>query len=514
MSKGLRKGLIALLLIAAAVYVGAKLYARSQADAALSEASYALRDVVRLSYEGFSAGLDGTLTIHELTLRPAKGSGELFIRRLDVSAGSLPAALSVRRHLSAGRLPAALTLTAEDVRLNLDSPLYRRLAEWSGGFVVGTPVDHLACGEASATNAAVLEAMGYSYISAHVDARWRRGRDDRAALVSARIEAEDIARIDAEGVVRSPDDALNLETLRTGAVNLGDVDLRYRDKGYFDARNYYCAAQRDSDVDDFLAAHRAAVAEYLGQHGAVPTQAALDAYLRLIGSPGNELHIGLSPTEPVLLNELPGLDPQQLTQRLHPTWAVNGDGVETVVARWVAPSSETVRPDTGNGQNGQARYYAADPAMLDQLAGSFARIVTYDGTTHKGIIEEASGSRLTMQRRFQGGDMSFGVALGDIETVEIYRREPLPPELQPKPEPEEETATVIVSPEAEDAGPSAPQAGAKAPTETTESTPREDAERAGAMTAPDLDELEPRPASEPAEKDESDKPPASGESDP
>lgn len=520
MSKGLRKGLIAVLLIAAAVYVGAKLYVRSQADAALSEAKYALRDLVKLSYEGYSAGLDGSLTLSDLTIRPSEGQGELFVRRLTLKAESLPAALGVRRHLNAGRIPSNLTLQAEDIRLNFDSPLYRRLRQATGGFLVGTPIDHLACGEVSETDAAALEAMGYSYVSANAQARLDRGRDERAALVTVRIEAEDLAEVSGEAVLRTKDDTLNLEALRTGVVGLADADLRYRDRGYFDARNYYCAAQRDSDVEAFLAAHRQAVARYLREHGAVPTEAFLDAYLRLISSPGNELQIAVSPEQPVPARDLAGMGPEQLAQVLQPAWAVNGNAVGELIARWVAPSGDALRPEAGNAETAQARYFPADPTMLDQLVGSFARIVTYDGTTHKGVIQEATGSRITMQRRFQGGDMSFGIATGDVESAEIYRRQPLPASLRPKPESEEQTETIVVSPETESAPEAPPENGAGQAADGQDATPeggtspKEDAESSGAMTSPDLDDLEPGTPDEPAGGENPAQPTQNGASDP
>ncbi|MBA1146028.1 hypothetical protein H0Z60_03040 [Ectothiorhodospiraceae bacterium WFHF3C12] len=453
MSKGLRRGLIAVLVIAAVAYVGAKLYVRSQADMALREAAFALRDSLKFSYEGFSAGLDGSLTLEDLSIRPIATEGEIFIRRLTIAAGSLPDALSVRRHLDAGRLPEALTLNAEDLRLNFDSRLYRSLQDWSGGFMVGTPLDHLACGEADTLDTAALEAMGYAYLGANARLNFNRGRDQRAALITAEINAEDIARVRGEAVLRVTDGTLDVAALRTGSVGLADADLRYRDEGYFEARNYYCAAQLDSDVETFLAGHRSAVADYLRRHGAVPSEAFLQAYGRLIGSAGNEFHLALSPGQPVLLRDMTGMTPQALSQAMAPSWAVNGEAVETLIARWVTPSERAPRPGTGTEQSAPAQYFAADPGKLNQLVGSFARLTTYDGTTHQGVIQEASGSRITMQRRFQGGDMSFGVSMGDIKTAEIYRREPLPVALRPQPEapPDEETTTVVVPPDSEPA---------------------------------------------------------------
>lgn len=470
MSKGLRKAAIAALIVAIVVYAGAKLYVRSEADAALREAEYALGDLVNLDYEGFSAGLDGSLTLQELTIRPVGVQGEMFIKQLTLAADSLPAALSARRHVAAGRLPDSLSVSFSDLRLNFDSALYRRLNTLSGGFLVGTPLDHLACGEQDRIGAEALSDMGFSYLGANGHAELTRGRDERAALLTVDLQATDIAHVRGEAIVRSPTETLTLEALVDGSALLADTDLRYRDDGYFDARNYYCAAQRDSDVDAFLQAHKEAVDAYLRRHGAVLSDALINGYMRLSDSPGNEVHIAIKPEQPPTLAQLSGMGARALVETLDPRVAVNGEAVEDVAIRWIEPQRSVAETAEGDSQSRSARFYAADPAALPELVGSYARLVTYDGTSYEGLISETAGSRVTLQRRFQGGEMSFGVAVGNIRSAEIYRRSPLPAAMQPQPEPatgEEATETVVVepAPRTDD-----PEAGSKAPQSSPDGT--------------------------------------------
>jgi hypothetical protein len=451
MSKGLRKTVIVVLLLAAAVYIGAKLYVRSEADTALREAAYALREVIRLDYESFSAGLDGSLTLHNLNVRPAEGRGELFMRSLTLTADSLPAALGIRSALAAGGLAGALAVSATDVRLSFDSPRYRRLNAWSGGLFIGTPLDHLGCGELQDIDAEALEDMGYPHFGANARLDFRRGRDERAALVSIEITAEDIARVRGEAVLRNPEATLSVADLRTGRVSVADVDLRYRDDGYFDSRNYFCAAQRDSDVAGFLDAHMKSVPGYLRSRGVVAGDPLLDAYRRLIASPGNELHLALAPEKPLVLRALEEMDADALTEALNPGLAINGDPVEDLALRWVEPDANVAGVERDDESSGPPRFHPADPGMLHRLVGSYARLITYKNTAYEGVISEAKDRRVKMQRQFKTGDMSFDLAVDNIKSAEIYRRQPLPAELQPKPEEEAGTPTVVTDEVAEPA---------------------------------------------------------------
>lgn len=440
MSKSLRRTIVAVTVIAVLAYLGAKLYIHRQAEVALRELSYAMRDVAHLEYGDLDTGLDGTLTLQDVTLRPAQIQGEVFASSLTVDAGGLDALFQVRRQLADGRLPGSLTARIKGLRLNFNSALFRRLQDWTGGLLMGSPLDALACGGITHLGATEYSDMGYPYLDADARIKLNRGRDQRAALVSWDVDTTDVAHIRGEAVLRSVTPPLTLAAVGAMQLKLGSLDLDYQDQGYFDARNYYCAAQRNDTVPVFLDDHIKAVSRFLRDHGAVPSDPLLNAYRRLISSPGNEVHLALHPDSPAPLAKLPDMDRTQLVTALAPTVAINGRALKDASFKWVEPAAEVAQHAEGKQGPRRARYYPADPDALVELVGSFARVTTFDGTVHEGLIQEADGSRITMQRRFQGGDMRFGVDRADIKSVAVYRQNPLPPALRPHPQSDEAPA--------------------------------------------------------------------------
>jgi len=454
MKKSLRRTLIALAVIAALAYLGAKLYVHRRADLALRELSYAMRDVARVDYKDLDTGLDGTLTLEQVTLHPVRIQGEMYVQSLTLDAGGLDDLFQARHLLEEGQLPRSLVLRLQGLRLNFNSALFRRLQEWTGSMLVGTPLDALACGGVDHLGANEYSDMGYPYLAADAHLKLSRGRDQQAVLLSWDVNTADIARIRGEAVLRATEPPLTLGTVDDLRLNLGSMDLRYQDQGYFDARNYYCAAQRNDAVPAFLDDHMRAVAKYLRDRGAVPSPALLAGYRRLISAPGNEIHLALRPASPVPLTKLPDMTGERIMAALAPGVAVNGQALADTSIEWVEPVPQVAAKHEQAQTPHKARYYPADPSAVGELVGSFARITTFDGDVHEGLIQEAGGARVTLQRRYQGGDMSYGVDRADIKSLAVYRQTPLPAPLRPKPEKEAGTSDADTAANPQQAQPS------------------------------------------------------------
>ncbi|PWG61581.1 hypothetical protein [Sediminicurvatus halobius] len=426
MLRFLGRFLIALLLVAAVTFAGVRGWLWYEAQRGMEQLAALAEPWAALEWEGVDTSVDGRVEVSGLTVTPRGVNDGLYVEQLTLRADGVRDLHTLSRRLSTGDLPAALTLSARGASLNVGDALYRRLNARAGGRLWGTPVDGLACAGVEDIRTTVFRTLDERYLEGDVELRLRLHRPSArlAMLLDVSLPEYGASTVDA-GLQLSPQPLAEGGELALGDLTpvLSGLRVRYTDLGFNEARNYTCAARRDSDVDAFLDAHVAAVAARLGLEGGEA-----QARYREFAHHGGDLQLDLTPQAAVPVADLPALPPPELTALFRGRASLNGRDVDLPVTAWLAPppgddGGATAAADGETARTPAPLRFQSVPAeTLAEHVGRRARLSTYRGTRHEGVISAADDDDVTLENPLRGGVMRFTVELGEVRAAEVLRR--------------------------------------------------------------------------------------------
>lgn len=428
MLRFLGRFLITLLLAAVLVFAAARGWLWYEAQRGMERLAELARPWAELDWEGVDNGVAGSVEITGLTLSPRGLEDSVYVEQLVLRADGARDLHSLTRRLDGGDLPDALTVSAQDVTLNVGDALYQRLNRIAGGRLWGTPVDGLACGDVADVRTVVLEALDERFLEADVELRLRLHRPSArlAVLLDATVPELGASTVDASlelGAGALPADGRIDPAALT--PTLSALRLRYTDLGFNEARNYTCAARRDEDVEAFVDAHVAAVAAHLGLGGGHgPGGEALARY-REYAVHGGDLQLDLTPQAGVPLADLPGLPASELAALFRGRASLNGRALDLPPAAWLTPAAEPAPADEAEAAAAAStprRFRAVEPQALAEHVGRRARLSTYRGARHEGVISAADAGDVTLENPLRGGVMRFTVEIGEVRSAEVLLR--------------------------------------------------------------------------------------------
>lgn len=423
MLRFLGRFLVALLLVAALAFAGVRGWLWYEAQRGMARLAELAAPWAELDWEGVDSGVDGSIEVTGLTIEPRGLEDALYVEGLTLRADGVRDLHSLTRRLADGDLPDALTLSARDVALTIGDPLYRNVNAAAGGRLWGTPVDALACGDVTDARTAVFEALDQRFLEGDLDLRLRLHRPSArlAVLLDAQLPELGASTVDASLQLAS--DVLPAEggiALRRLTPVLSALRVRYTDLGFNEARNYTCAARRDVDVADFLSDHVVAVAARLGLEGE-EERARYGAYARH----GGDLELDLTPQAAVPLRDLLRLPSDELAALFAGRSSLNGRPLQLPVNAWLqapADGGEGAPAETAEGAPVPPRFRSVPADALAEHVGRRARVSTYRGARHEGVISAADGDDVTLENPLRGGVMRFTVELGEVRSAEVLLR--------------------------------------------------------------------------------------------
>lgn len=423
-------GRIMLVALAAGLagYGLAKLYIWFQARHGVEELARLAAPYANLEWDSVSAGLDGQMQIHGLTIQPRMLNDAISIKSLTIRAPVQLGPEELMHRLVTGELSDSLWIHAKGLTIRADGPLFQRLRQITGGYLWRTPLAALGCEGIKKLDRAILAQPDGDLLQANVKLRLRMRGAARQLALRVDVDLPKLAATTLEATMDIGRLVLFLKdptALTKLPLKLTSLRIRHTDRGFNASRNLLCASAHDIPVTTFLDRHLAAVRAIYHERKPAPSEALFTQY-RDFAAHGGDILLELNFDKPIALAELHRMDQQQLFTRTQFALAINGVRIHSPAEAWYPWIShdrfpavqETAATDSFTKP---PRFHDVSLADLNHHLGERARVITKDGSHHKGILKRVDASAVILQWELSGGYMRFSIAADKIREAQIYR---------------------------------------------------------------------------------------------
>lgn len=419
--------IIVVLAAGLAGYGLARLYIWSQARHGVEELARLAAPYVNLGWDGVSAGLDGQLQIQGLTIQPRTLDDTISIQNLTIKAPAHLKPAELMRRLATGELSDSLRIDARDLTVRTDGALFQRLSQITGGYLWRTPLAALGCESTERLDRAILAQPSGDRVRANVALRLRMHGPARRLILFLDIDLPELAATTLEATMALGRPVLALmepATLATLPFSLTNLRIRHTDRGFNTDRNLLCASEQNIPITVFLDRHLAAIRAIYHKRKPAPSEALFTQY-RDFAAHGGDVLIDLNFSQPMTPVELYRMDKAQLLTHAQFALAINGVPIQSPAEAWypwVSRNRPPAAQETATASSLPAPSFHDIPvADLIHHLGERARIITRDGSHHKGILERIDADAVTLRWKLSGGYMRFSIAADKVKEAQIYR---------------------------------------------------------------------------------------------
>lgn len=387
--------------------------------------------LVEVRYGGIHTSLTGSAGLDDITLRAAMTGDEFHIRALRVEAPNLLFFLAGSRQLDAGRIPRTLGLELQGVEIDLESEIFRLLAQMQQqtqqGRGAGLSLEHLdalGCGELGSWGPNDYLRAGLTRMSIDLSMRMNYEKSERRIVVSLTMSDPELYRLDSALYFNAPSD--RLQDVRLDEFPQGH--LNYSDHGWHQLRNPYCARLNGDTEEAYVQRHLDLLRT---RHGIVLPPETAEAYRDLMLN-GGSVSVSLEPFPGTPLTGLEHYAPADVMDLLGMRIAINGVTLEREQIDW----QRTRRAQVAAPHNAPPRSSAASPperapaagtpryrvVAVQQLPGHLRhpiRVTTRDGRVREGVLTAVEGGRIRVALQRSAGGLTFWVNNSDLKQVEV-----------------------------------------------------------------------------------------------
>ncbi|TBW58842.1 acetylornithine deacetylase [Marinobacter halodurans] len=417
--KKLLLSLVCLLLLA---YVGFKGAAWYQVHSLLERAHDALEEQGVLTWGRIGSSLSGHVSVYDLEFQPFLLTQPVRATRVTFSADAVPELLDA---LSGGPLPGHWTLRAENLRLQLASPLLR---DWVGprNAAISAGLINIPCGHGS-LGLASLMSLGIGQVAGDLKVEQDNMLDDAGGL-NVDIQAGKLGSAD----IRLPGLRLDRTLDEGGSLQdySGPVAVELRDGGFMRRLAAYCARAADIGPEEWAEQATRTFSEQLQATGYQPSDQ-LRALYKVWLRDGGELKATLTAGEPLL--GLPERDRPAGKGPVDPNIGgfdvfYNGARVPDLFVRYLPPApvqpvvaNGATAPEDGDGTD-SAAFRPADPEQAARWPDRRVRVTLKSGRVVDGRLSGVTDSQLEVTRLVDGGEVAYPLARSAITLFEVWRR--------------------------------------------------------------------------------------------
>lgn len=436
-----------LIIIPVVIYAGAMGYlwyeVKSNADRAVESAAA----FARITYEGIHISpLGDEVGVDAITIKPQMTGDSFRIGELRLSVPHIGYFLNATNRIEKGKMPENLGMQLNRVEVDLNSELFTMMEQMQQQqAAMGQPqadnffgsLEALGCGGIDSFSLSDYRAMGIGEVTGDVSVGMRYDDITNITRIEVNANADGLYRTDLSAEMDT--DSLEMAS-GNGTFSFRRATLTYRDTGYYELRNNYCAERTESDTAAYIERHAQRVADEIG--ATVPEQT-LTAYRDFMRK-GGTIVADMQPGGDVPLTTLSYYKPEEIVHMLGLKLKINNTPVKLAGFGWdgsttasssqqaavVAPRPRTAppptRPEVTAAQPEPRRSTNAeyDDIELDEASNYLTRTVEvtlYDGKVRSGTLESVGESRLYLVMHLHGGELSYPVKLGDITRLRLKR---------------------------------------------------------------------------------------------
>jgi len=224
---------------------------------------------------------------------------------------------------------------------------------------------------------------------------------------------------------------------------ISSLSAEYRDTGYYELRNQYCAKQRGSSIDEYVEANISALS---GGIGVSFPEEAIENYRQYM-TKGGSVRVSLKPAGDTSFSHLQLYEPKQIMSMLGVEIAINGKKVDREKIVWgessndmpvnlsAAPKQKQIPKQLPKTMESKAEQIPAPPVevvvnepqfrtvKISKLAGHIGKriqVVTMNGKQRDGMLESVGKERIRIQMQLGSGEYSFPVKLKEIKQAQVF----------------------------------------------------------------------------------------------
>lgn len=299
-----RKILIGVAVAIPLAYGGIKLYVAHSIRKSADQVIALLSPVAEIRYTGTTSSLGGMVGITGVTVQSRTSDDFYRINAIEVSSDNLLTLLDLDERLRKGEVPKHFAIEVHGATI----PVGGLLLDKSGGDLglmggMRLPFGALACDGRSRFSAADLEQMGIEEITTSVKMDVRREAARNEIAIRLVMDTPGINAADINLHIAATNGRLSPQGAASTLPPLDDLDLKFRDQGWHKRVQSFCARERHSTPEAYLAAHMAAVKQALARMGISVGNTLLAGYRDFL-RPGGRLEVSISPQGPIDLQTL------------------------------------------------------------------------------------------------------------------------------------------------------------------------------------------------------------------
>lgn len=381
---------------------------------------------VQIRYESFISGLDGTISMEDVSISAPPYGKVAQIASVDFVLDSAFDYFSLDDKLSAGKIIPKLQLKINHLKSSVDTlDLYAQEPDEFEQFM--NHVTAQGCGDVEAVDMTLLPELGYSMLDVSLNINFEYLQSERLARFNMDLIAHDM------NAVYSSVEIPNIASLKDFAdpeIQLGTFNIDVQDLGYSKRVAEYCAQQSDVPVQDYAKHHVEALKSFFANAAIQLSNGIYQAYEAYVAEQA-QLTFSIQPNNAVTWKYISLYPTDEWPRILGLSLLVNGEKVDDFKFSWDEERSLATaitskkeaslkQQEQSQKQTRKETFVEIAPQQLTKYIDSRVKVETRLNRKYEGYVRRTGGD-LVVQIKSHGGKIDIPANSQTIAKVFVYK---------------------------------------------------------------------------------------------
>ncbi len=428
------------------LYGAAKGYLWYEVKSNADELVQAASPFAKISYDSVHTSLLGDeIGLDNISIKPVMTQDEFRIEQIRISAPHIGYFIGAGDNVKKGQPFENIGIQINRLHIDMDSELFTMLEQMQQQAALAqtnetdmwlTSLDALGCGDISSFSRSDYLNMGFANIDTDASINMAYDEQSKRTLIKVDTHTDNLYDIGMDLDFNVMPQAMGSAML---ANSIPKMTIRYRDTGYYQLRNNYCAKQNESSVEEYVDHHLNLFSRKL--EATLPEQT-VNAYKQFMHK-GGTFNIGLNPSNEQSLEGLKYYATADIIDMLGLSLTINNTKLDTDLIKWGSkPTKVSVKPDTleakpqvvredslrpmitsTQGKEQQQRIAPAfkkiNVADAGKYIGKTVEVTTTEGKVRSGVLESVTDERINIELKFRTGSLSIPIEIKQIDEIRV-----------------------------------------------------------------------------------------------
>jgi hypothetical protein len=382
---------------------------------------------VEIKYESATLTLAGSVLIEQGTLHIPEQNIYMSVDEIEFSLGNLSDTLFSRVNNNLTSLPDRIYFRYNNAKVLLTSSFVSLVASQEKPEVFSR-LEALGCGSKKYLGIRDYAAMGYESFTSSGELTIER-KDVVGSLISRlsgygwsdnNLFASVEFTFDIANVLNDLDEFSKLELLPT----IEYLTLSFKDKGYNQLKNNYCANQEQVSVDEYIDNHISLISNTLMSGDLFMTPDIQSSYRELL-QPGTKIDISIKPKASFNLNDLLYYQEENLREILGLTIKLNNFELPPIFSGWTLDQFNDVKVLSPKAIAEKQRiktikYHLMMVSQAKKYLNRQVKIIKTNGEVFEGLLVSVEADNLRLNIVYQEGNAEIPFEKHKIKQFYVY----------------------------------------------------------------------------------------------